>query len=80
MKLALKDLQSKRQWRAATGLEEHQFKKLLKLYKVKQYSKKEKTLLLDGTEQRIQRPGDNEAQKMMYSGKKRTSNKNINDK
>lgn len=160
MKLAIKDLKSKRQWRAATGFEEHQFKKLLKLYKVSyekkygagvaarqaeievtpslqteeellyftlfslksgltydllglvcgmdgsnakrnqelglavlketletagcapkrgfqsaeefsQYLKKEKTLLLDGTEQRIQRPGANEEQRMMYSGKKK---------
>ena len=36
------------------------------------YLKKEKTLLLDGTEQRIQRPGDSEEQKLCYSGKKRT--------
>ena len=35
------------------------------------YLKKEKTLLLDGTEQRIQRPGDDEEQKACYSGKKR---------
>ena len=160
MKLEIKDLKSKRQWRAATGLEEHQFKKLLKLYKKsyeKKYGakvaarqaeievtaslqseeellyftlfslkcgltydllglvcgmdgsnakrnqelglavlketlaaagsapkrgfqsaeefsqclKKEKTLLLDGTEQRVQRPGKNEEQKQMYSGKKK---------
>ena len=160
MKLEIKDLKSKRQWRAATGLEEPQFKQLLKLYKVSyekkygasvaarqaeievtpslqseeellyftlfslksgltydllglvcgmdgsnakrnqelglavlketletagcapkrgfqsaeefsQYLKKEKTLLLDGTEQRIQRPSDSEEQRMMYSGKKK---------
>lgn len=160
MKLAIKDIKNKRQWRAATGLEEHQFKKLVNLYKVSyekkygasvearqaeievtpslqteeellyftlfslksgltydllglvcgmdgsnakrnqelglavlketleaagcapkrgfqsaeefsQYLKKEKTLLLDGTEQRIQRPSENEEQKMMYSGKKK---------
>ena len=160
MKLARKELKNKRQWRAATGLEEKQFDKLLKLYKVSyekkygasvaarqaeievtpslqseeellfftlfslkcgltydllglvcgmdgsnakrnqelglavlketletagcapkrgfqsaeefsQYLKKEKTLLLDGTEQRIQRPSENEAQRMMYSGKKK---------
>lgn len=35
------------------------------------YLKKEKTLLLDGTEQRIQRPAQDEAQKACYSGKKR---------
>ena len=34
------------------------------------YLKKEKTLLLDGSEQRIQRPGDDEEQKACYSGKK----------
>ena len=160
MKLAIKDIKNKRQWRAATGLEEHQFKKLVKLYQVSyekkygasvearqaeievtpslqteeellyftlfslksgltydllglvcgmdgsnakrnqelglavlketleaagcapkrgfqsaeefsQYLKKEKTLLLDGTEQRIQRPSDSEEQRMMYSGKKK---------
>ena len=160
MKLARKELKNKRQWRAATGLEERQFDKLLKLYRISyeqkygasvaqrqaeievtpslqseeelllftlfslksgltydllglvcgmdlsnakrnqelglavlketleaagcgpkrgfqsaeefsQYLKKEKTLLLDGTEQRIQRPSAGEAQKMMYSGKKK---------
>ena len=160
MKLAIKDIKNKRQWRAATGLEEHQFKNLLKHYQVSyekkygasvearqaeievtpslqteeellyftlfslksgltydllglvcgmdgsnakrnqelglavlketletagcapkrgfqsaeefsQYLNKEKTLLLDGTEQRIQRPSENEEQKMMYSGKKK---------
>lgn len=160
MKIGIKELRNKRQWRAATGLEENQFKKLLKLYKVSyekkygasvaarqaeievipclqseeellfftlfslkcgltydllglvcgmdgsnakrnqglgltvlketlqvagyapkrefenaeefaEYLKKEKTLLLDGTEQRIQRPGNAEAQKMTYSGKKK---------
>ena len=160
MKLARKELKNKRQWRAATGLEERQFDQLLKLYKkgyvkkygasvaqrqaeievtpslqseeellyftlfslksgltydllglvcgmdlsnakrnqeiglavlketleaagcgpkrgfqsaeeFSQYLKKEKTLLLDGTEQRIQRPGEGEKQKLMYSGKKK---------
>jgi len=160
MKLARKDLKTKRQWRAATGLEERQFDKLLKLYRISyeqkygasvaqrqagievtpslpteeellyftlfslkagltydllglvcgmdasnakrnqeiglavlkatleaagcgpkrgfqsaeefsQYLKKEKTLLLDGTEQRIQRPSDDEQQKLSYSGKKK---------
>ena len=33
--------------------------------------KKETVLLLDGTEQRIQRPGDKEEQKAWYSGKKK---------
>ena len=36
-----------------------------------EYLKKEKTLLLDGTEQRIQRPADDEEEKACYSGKKR---------
>lgn len=35
------------------------------------YLKKEKTLLLDATEQRLQRPEDAEEQKLCYSGKKR---------
>ncbi len=39
MKLTIKDLKNKRQGRAATGLEEHQFKQLLKFYKVS-YEKK----------------------------------------
>ena len=39
MKLEIKELKSKRQWRAATGLEEPEFKKLLKLYQVS-YEKK----------------------------------------
>jgi hypothetical protein len=34
------------------------------------YLKKEKTLLLEGTEQRLQRPGEEEEQKACYSGKK----------
>jgi len=166
MKLAIEELRTKRQWRAATGLEEKQFRVLLKLYELSyekkygasvavrqaeievtpslqteeellfftlfslkcgltydllglvcgmdgsnakrnqeiglavlkdtletagcapkrgfqsaeefsQYLKKEKTLLLDGTEQRIQRPGDAEEQKMMYSGKKRTYGESV---
>lgn len=36
-----------------------------------EYLKKEKTLIFDGVEQRTQRPGDEEEQKMNYSGKKR---------
>ena len=36
-----------------------------------EYLKNEKTLIFDGTEQRTQRPSDNEAQKENYSGKKR---------
>ena len=160
MKLAIKELRNKRQWRAATGLEERQFRVLLKLFtnsyekkhgasvetrqaeievtpslqseeellfftlfslkcgltydllglvcgmdgsnakrnqeiglavlketletagcapkrgfqsaeEFSQSLKKEKTLLLDGTEQRIQRPKDGEMQKQMYSGKKK---------
>jgi hypothetical protein len=160
MKLAIKELKTKRQWRAATGLEERQFTKLLRLFHVSyaqkygasvaarqaeievtpslqteeellfftlfslkcgltydllglvcgmdgsnakrnqelglavlkatleaagcgpqrgfqsaeefaQCLKKEKTLLLDATEQRIQRPSDEEEQKMTYSGKKK---------
>lgn len=160
MKLAIKELRNERQWRAATGLDEKRFYKLLKLFKVSyvqkyghsvgarqaeievmpslqseeellyftlfslksgltydllgvvcgmdgsnakrnqelglavlkemlaaagcapkrefktatefaEYLKKEKTLLLDGTEQRIQRPGEEEEQKACYSGKKR---------
>ncbi len=35
-----------------------------------EYLKNEKTLIFDGVEQRIQRPGENEAQKDHYSGKK----------
>ena len=31
---------------------------------------KDEVLILDGTEQRSQRPGDNEVQKEAYSGKK----------
>ncbi|MCI0613497.1 transposase [bacterium] len=36
-----------------------------------EYLKNEKTLIFDGTEQRTQRPSDNEAQKENYSGKKK---------
>ena len=36
-----------------------------------EYLKKEKTLILDGTEQRIQRPQAPEEQKACYSGKKK---------
>lgn len=36
-----------------------------------QYLKNEKTLIFDGTEQRTQRPSNDEAQKENYSGKKR---------
>lgn len=35
-----------------------------------EYLKNEKTLIFDGTEQRTQRPSDDEAQKENYSGKK----------
>lgn len=38
-----------------------------------QYLKNEETLIFDGTEQRTQRPSDNEAQKDNYSGKKRAT-------
>ena len=38
-----------------------------------EYLKDEKTLIFDGTEQRTQRPSDNEAQKENYSGKKRAT-------
>jgi hypothetical protein len=38
-----------------------------------QYLKNEETLIFDGTEQRTQRPSDNEAQKENYSGKKRAT-------
>lgn len=38
-----------------------------------EYLKNEKVLIFDGTEQRMQRPGDNEAQKAHYSGKKKTT-------
>ena len=40
------------------------------------YLKKESTLILDGTEQRIQRPKEPEEQKQCYSGKKRTYSEN----
>lgn len=36
----------------------------------KTYFEKHKTLILDATEQRVQRPQDNEVQKEYYSGKK----------
>ena len=36
-----------------------------------EYFKKESVLIVDGTEQRIQRPGDKEEQKAWYSGKKK---------
>jgi hypothetical protein len=36
-----------------------------------EYLKNEKTLIFDGTEQRTQRPSDDEAQKENYSGKKK---------
>jgi hypothetical protein len=37
-----------------------------------EYLKNEETLIFDGTEQRTQRPSNNEAQKENYSGKKKT--------
>ena len=40
-----------------------------------EYFKHEKTLIFDGVEQRTQRPADDEAQKMNYSGKKNTHGK-----
>ena len=36
-----------------------------------EFLKKEMVLILDGTEQRIQRPQESEAQKLSYSGKKK---------
>lgn len=36
----------------------------------KTYFEEHKTLILDATEQRVQRPGDNQVQKDFYSGKK----------
>jgi hypothetical protein len=38
-----------------------------------EYLKNEKTLIFAGTEQRTQRPSDDEAQKDNYSGKKRAT-------
>ena len=38
-----------------------------------EYLKQEKTLIFDGVEQRTQRPGDEEEQKMNYSGKKKAT-------
>lgn len=38
-----------------------------------EYLKQEKTLIFDGVEQRTQRPGDDEEQKMNYSGKKKAT-------
>lgn len=35
------------------------------------YFRQHKAVILDGTEQRMQRPGDNEEQKAFYSGKKK---------
>ena len=35
------------------------------------YFQKHKSVILDGTEQRMQRPGDKEEQKAFYSGKKK---------
>ena len=43
------------------------------------YFKKESTLILDGTEQRIQRPQAAEEQKACYSGKKRADSENPGD-
>ena len=36
----------------------------------KAYFEQHKTLILDATEQRVQRPQDNDTQKTFYSGKK----------
>ena len=36
-----------------------------------EYLKNEAELIIDGTEHRVQRPGDNEVQKDHYSGKKK---------
>jgi hypothetical protein len=38
-----------------------------------QYLKNEKTLIFDGTEQRVQRPSNQKAQKAHYSGKKKAT-------
>jgi hypothetical protein len=166
MKLQLSDLKTERQWRAATGLDEQRFQKLVRLFKASYrkkygdsvvarqagievtpslpseeellyftlfslksgltydllglvcgmdgsnakrnqelgltvlketlaavgcapkrafqeaaefaaYLHKEKTLLLDGSEQRIQRPGDDEEQKACYSGKKMSHGESV---
>ena len=43
------------------------------------YCKKESVLLLDGTEQRIQRPQETAEQKECYAEKKRADSKNTGD-
>ena len=45
-------------------------RKLLTFKDFEEFFKEEKELIIDATEQRIQRPGDNEQQKETYSGKK----------
>lgn len=51
-----------------SGVPQREFKSVQDF---EEYLKKEKTLILDGTEQRIQRPQDSEEQKACYSGKKK---------
>ena len=44
---------------------------LLTIKEFEEFFKDEKDLIIDATEQRIQRPSDNEMQKETYSGKKK---------
>lgn len=46
-------------------------RKILTVKEFEDFLKEEKELIFDATEQRIQRPGDNEKQKETYSGKKK---------
>ena len=46
-------------------------RKILTVKEFEGFLKEEKELIFDATEQRIQRPGDNEKQKETYSGKKK---------
>lgn len=54
-----------------TGLDVMPKRKLLTVKDFEDFFKEEKDLIFDATEQRIQRPGDNEQQKETYSGKKK---------
>ncbi len=54
-----------------TGLGVMPKRKLLSIKDFEDFFKEEKDLIFDATEQRIQRPGNNEQQKETYSGKKK---------
>jgi hypothetical protein len=57
--------------RTLTGLGVMPKRKLLTVEDFERFFKQEKDLILDATEQRIQRPSDYEQQKETYSGKKK---------